>query len=517
VSEAITNLWSIPLLVIIPIITAILLNLLYRRGRAIKILAVASSAAIFVIALISPYGFQWFTGQPGVTLGGTYTFDASVFSWRLALEYYFGSLQQILIVIMSLLLIFVVFLSTSSIKKNIGPYLGLLFLLFMSAAIIIMVNDFYHLWIAVEIGSLLVAGVVAASGESISQKAALKYTFFSALSGAGMAIALALILGVTGYSNISNAIMSIRMNDLTSMYGVLYIAFAFLLLSWIYAGGLAPLHPLKSDVYGSAYPHATVLLQTQSKLMIVAMGLIILRLFGTLPFAKEVMITVSVLTMILGIVMALVQTDFRWTLAYLIVSHSGLVTLGISLGTVEGITGGLFQAINDVIYMSVLLICCEAVVYFGRGTSIKSAGGLAKRAPILAFAVVIGAFAASGIPPLNGFQSEIILIQASLSSGLPEVAVMVLMVSVATFIALFKPIYNIFLKPEPSPALMVDSGGAGIAGMALGEQVDPIPRSLYIFLAILIALIIILGVVPQLAINFVQNTAIKVVYFPWVP
>lgn len=516
-SDAITNLWTIPLFVIIPIITAILLNFLYNKSRTIKVIAVASSIALFVLALISPYGFQWFTGQPGVTQGGTYTFNASVFSWRLSLEYYFGSLQQILITIMSLLLVFVVFLSTSSLKKNIGPYIGLIFLLFMSSAIIIMVNDFYHLWIGVEIGSLLLAGVVAASGESISQKAALKYAFFSALSGAGMAIALAMILGVTGYSNISNAIQYIMSNDLSSMSGVLYIAFGFFVLAWIYAGGLAPIHPLKSDVYGSAFPHATVMLQTQSKLMIVAMGLIILRLFGTLPFAKEVMLSISVLTMIMGVIMALIQTDLRWTLAYLIVSHSGLVTLGISLGTIQGITGGLFQAVNDVVYMSVLLICCEAVIYFGKGTSIKTVGGIAKRAPWLALAVVIGAFAASGVPPFNGFQSEIILIQASLSSGLPEVAVIVLMVSVTTFIALFKPIYNIFLKPDNSPTALEGEAGSGITAMAVVQPASPVPKSIYLFLAILIAIIIVLGLYPQLALGFVQNTAIKVVYFPWVP
>jgi len=156
-------------------------------------------------------------------------------------------------------------------------------------------------------------------------------------------------------------------------------------------------------------------------------------------------------------------------------------------------------------------------MYFGKGTSIKTVGGIAKRAPWLALAVVIGAFAASGVPPFNGFQSEIILIQASLSSGLPEVAAIVLMVSVTTFIALFKPIYNIFLKPDNSPIAMEGDAGAGIATMAMVQPTSPVPKSIYLFLAILIAIIIVLGVYPQLALGFVQDTAIKVVYFPWVP
>jgi len=401
-------------------------------------------------------------------------------------------------------------IATKSLKKNYGTYIGLIFLLYMSAAIIIMVNDFYHLWIGVEVGSLLVAGVVAASGDAISQKAALKYTFFSALSGAGMAIALALILGLTGYANISDAIRFLGSNDVSSMYGVLYVSFGFLMLAWIYSGGLAPIHPLKSDVYGSAYPHATILLQTQSKLMLVAIGLVILRLFGTLPFAKEVMLGVSVLTMMIGVVMALLQTDFRWTLAYLIVSHSGLVTLGISLGSVLGIAGGLFQAVNDVIYMSVLLLCCEAVYYYGKGTSIKSVSGIAKKSPWLALAVVLGAFAASGVPPFNGFQSEILLIQAALSGGMPEIAVVILMVSVTTFVALFKTIYSIFLRPEePLPIVQPDE-------LADGKK-SPVPKVLFFALAVLIGMTIVLGVYPQLALNFLTEAALKVVYVPWVP
>ncbi len=502
-NESITNLWSIPLFIIIPLLTAILLNLIYNKKNAIRITSIISSAVLVVISILSPYGFQWFTGQASVLPNGGYSFNANLYGMRLALEYYYGPMQQIMIFLASILLLFVVMIAGRSLKKNFGTYISLIFLLYMSAAIVIMVNDFYHLWIGIEMGSLIVAGVVLASGESVSQKAALKYTFFSALSGAGLAIALALILGTTGYANVSNAIQALASSS-SSMSGVLYVAFGFLVLSWIYAGGLAPIHPLKADVYGASYPHATIMLQAQSKLMLVAIGLVILRMFGTLPFAKEVMLTISVLTMMLGVVMALMQTDFRWTLAYLIVSHSGLVTLGISLGTVQGIVGGLFQAVNDMVYMSVLLLSCEAIYYFGKGTSIKTVSGIAKRAPWLAVAAIFGAFAASGIPPFNGFQSEIILIQASLNFGMPELAVVVLMVSVATFIALFKAIYNIFLRP-------------GDDNSTQETQASPVPKVLYASLAVLIFMTILLGVYPQLAVDFLSEAALKVVYIPWVP
>jgi energy-converting hydrogenase B subunit F len=495
-----SNLWSIPLLVVIPILVAVVVNLVYNRARLIKVISIASAICLALISLISSYGYHWFTGQPALrpeTL--TFTFDPGFPAWRLALEFYFGPLQQVMIFVMSLILIFVVAVATTGLTKRQGPYMGMIFLLFASAAIIIMVNDFYHLWIAVEIGSLVVAGVVVGSGTSVSHKAALKYTFFSALSGAGLAVALALILGLTGYSNISDAIMYIQSVNLGEMSVILYVAFGFFALSWIYAGGLAPIHPLKSEVYGASFPHGTAMLQTQSKLMLVAIGIVMLRVFGNLPFVREVMLAISVITMMLGVIMALIQTDFRWILAYLIVSHSGLVTVGISLGTTDGLIGGIFQAVNDVIYMTVLLLCCEALYYFGGKTSTMYSLGLAKKAPWLGMAIILGTMAASGIPPFNGFQSEIILIQAALKAGLPEVAAVILMVSVTTFIALFRAIYRLFLKPPET-----------------SEPVEEakVPRSLYLGLWVFVAITLIIGVYPNIVVSFIKPVAVAV-SIPW--
>ncbi|MEM0231737.1 MAG: proton-conducting transporter membrane subunit [Candidatus Methanomethyliaceae archaeon] len=484
--ELVSNLWSIPLIVIIPLITAVIVNAIYDK-EVIKYISIASALITLGISIISPYGYHWFTGHPAFDPNTfTFTFDPGIPAFRLSLEFVYGPIQQIMIVISSLILVFCVILATVGLTKRQGPYMAMIFLLFASAAIIIMVNDLYHLWIAVEIGSLIVVGVVVVSGTSISHKAALKYAFFSAISGAGLAVALALLLGITGFANVSDIIRIMNTVGISGMEKILYISFGFFILAWMYAGGLAPIHPLKSEVYGASYPHATAVLQAQSKLMLVAIGIIMLRIFGTLPFIKEVMIFLSVITMILGVVLALIQIDFRWIIAYLIISHSGLVTLGIALGTKDGIIGGVFQAVNDIIYMSVLLFCCEALYYFGGATSTKNSFGIARKSPWLCAAVLLGAFAAAGMPPFNGFQSEIILIQASLNSGLPEIAVIILMVSITTLIALLRAIYRIFLKPPEVEVLEAK-----------------IPKAINFGIWLFIILTIIIGVYPDIALRFI--------------
>jgi len=100
-NESISNLWSIPLFIIIPILAAILLNVLYSRKRAISVTAAVSSLALIVVSVLSPFGFHWFTGQPAVLPTGGYTYRADLLGWNLALEYYYGPLQQIAIFLAS--------------------------------------------------------------------------------------------------------------------------------------------------------------------------------------------------------------------------------------------------------------------------------------------------------------------------------------------------------------------------------------------------------------------------------
>ncbi|MEM3040063.1 MAG: hypothetical protein QXO54_04585, partial [Candidatus Methanomethylicaceae archaeon] len=78
-----SNLWSIPLLVVIPILVAVLVNFVYNRARLIKVISVVSAVCLAVISLISSYGYHWFTGQPALrpeTL--TFTFDPGFPAWR---------------------------------------------------------------------------------------------------------------------------------------------------------------------------------------------------------------------------------------------------------------------------------------------------------------------------------------------------------------------------------------------------------------------------------------------------
>jgi len=472
----------VALIVVAPILVAVLLNLGYGKIRFSKYLFIASAFALLIIVLLSGYGYHWFAGHP-------------IFQGlRLSLEYVFTPYHKFALFILSLLLIFTAFAASVSVVGKPGVYYAFLLLCYASTAMAVLTNDLYHLWIAVEVASLIIAGVVIAAGSPGAHRATLKYMFITGFAGAGLAVSLAILLGVTGVANISDAVYALSTMSLEGFMPTIYMAYAFFVIAWIYVAGMAPTHPIKADIYRYSLPHAAALLQAQAKLMMVAIGLIILRLFGSMPFTRESMLVISLITAIFGVVLALMQSDLRHVLAYIVVSHGGLVGIGLSIGTAYAISAALFQAINDIIYMGLLFLACEAIILLVKRDPAAGLGNLISKAPSLALFIFIGSFAASGIPPLNGFQSELMLINAALSVGLPEVAVVILFVSVTTFIALFKSIYEIILRPKK-----VES-----------EVLGSIPNSLYASLFILSVLCIVFGLIPQLPLSFINPMAAEV-------
>ncbi|MEM2450170.1 MAG: hypothetical protein QW119_05645, partial [Candidatus Methanomethylicaceae archaeon] len=106
--ELVSNLWSIPLIVIIPLITAVIVNAIYDK-EVIKYISIASALITLGISIISPYGYHWFTGHPAFDPNTfTFTFDPGIPAFRLSLEFVYGPIQQIMIVISSLILVFCV-------------------------------------------------------------------------------------------------------------------------------------------------------------------------------------------------------------------------------------------------------------------------------------------------------------------------------------------------------------------------------------------------------------------------
>jgi energy-converting hydrogenase B subunit F len=295
--------------------------------------------------------------------------------------------------------------------------------------------------------------------------------------------------------NITDIVYSIRTGLVDPHSPVLLMAGSLIIFGWLYAAGLPPFHTIKSAMYSKALPTGAAVLQAFSVFTFVAIGVIILRIFSYLQFAEIFILGISLIAMVLGITMAITQTDFKRLIAFLAVGELGYIGVGFGLGTVFGITAGLFQAVNEAVITALLFIGFGTIMYKTKETELKKLGGMLVETPKSAFLVLLGGLAMAGVPPFNAFQSKLMLVQSSLNSGLPEVAIIMVLLSIVTFMTFMKAFHTIYLRPKPAD-LVIEN--------------ENIPRVTIVAMVCLLIICLVFGLYPQLATNYLQGLAMGI-------
>jgi energy-converting hydrogenase B subunit F len=177
-------------------------------------------------------------------------------------------------------------------------------------------------------------------------------------------------------------------------------------------------------------------------------------------------------------------------IGFLAVGELGFIGLGIGLGTQYAITAGLFQALNEIIITALLFIGFGAIVNATNEVDTRKLGGLLAEHPKVSIMLLIAGLAMAGVPPLSGFQSKLMLVQASLSCGFPEISILAIMVSIATFVVFVKTYYTMFLKPKPRD---------------LELEGKEVPRTMIFAMAILLIIVVLLGVYPDVVTNGISS------------
>lgn len=301
-----------------------------------------------------------------------------------------------------------------------------------------------------------------------------------------MLLGIALLLGLTGNVNITDIVMMIHNGAVDPTNPVLLFAAGMLIYGWLYATGLPPFNAIKSEIYSKGLPSGSVLLQSFSVIGCISIGLVLIRIFGYLPSVQMAILAVSVLAMILGISMAMVQDDYKRIIAYLAVGELGYIGVGLGLGTPYSITAGLFQAVNELVVTSFLFVGFGLVLYKTRTSKISKLGGLLEHMPVAALLIVLAGFIMAGVPPFNVFQSKYMLCQAALSAGIPELAIIMIILSIVTFLAFLKITYAMFLRPKPDD-LEVSSA--------------KVPKTTMAIMVFFLIICLIIGLCPDLVVN----------------
>jgi len=198
-------------------------------------------------------------------------------------------------------------------------------------------------------------------------------------------------------------------------------AFVLMMIGALGKAGAMPFHSWIPDAALDApLPFMAILPASIEKLLgIYFLARISLDLFTLVPggWVSVLLMTVGAVTIILAVLMALVQTDYKRLLSYHAISQVGYMVLGIGTALPIGIVGGLFHMINHAMYKSTLFLTGGAVERQAGGTDLEKLGGLARSMPVTALCFIVAAASISGVPPFNGFFSKEMVYDAALESG----------------------------------------------------------------------------------------------------
>ncbi|MCX5695812.1 MAG: proton-conducting transporter membrane subunit [Candidatus Omnitrophica bacterium] len=231
---------------------------------------------------------------------------------------------------------------------------------------------------------------------------------------------LCMMLGIALTGHLSGTMAISRMN-LPLNNGVTNLAFILLMIGAISKGGAMPFHSWIPDAATDApLPFMSFVPAALEKLLgIYFLTRISLDMFQmtTKSGVSILLMTVGAITIILAVLMALIQKDYKRLLSYHAVSQVGYMILGIGTAVPAGIVGGLFHMINNALYKSGLFLSAGSVEKQVGTTNLEKLGGLAKKMPVTFTCFLITAVAISGVWPFNGFFSKELVYEGAIERG----------------------------------------------------------------------------------------------------
>jgi len=304
-----------------------------------------------------------------------------------------------------------------------GEYLGLLLLLAVGLMVMAEANHLLMAYVAMELVSLSGYLLVGFLEEPRSAEAALKYLLFGALSSAVMLFGMSLLVGVTGQM----AFPDIRLASAGLDGGhtsALLVAVTLMLAGLAFKISMVPFHMWTPDAYEGAPMPVAALLSVGPKAAGVAL---LLRLLEALrpawPQLAPLVLGLTVMTMTLGNLVALAQTNVKRLLAYSTIAQVGYLLIGVTADSRLGLEALLVYLVAY-LFMNLGAFACAAAVADETGSeSLEAFKGLAARSPGLALACALFLLSLAGIPPLLGFIGKFLLFGSALEAGQVWVAI----------------------------------------------------------------------------------------------
>ncbi|MFH1398383.1 MAG: monovalent cation/H+ antiporter subunit D family protein [Candidatus Omnitrophota bacterium] len=421
----------LPFFTVIPLLAAFLIALL---GKRIKGLGDSlSSLGTFSLLALSVYSISEVLAHKVIIykIGG----------WMppVGISMVLDGLASFMLVTVNLVSFLVAIYSINYMERYTDKYRFYTLFMLMLAGMngIIITGDLFNLFVFLEIASIASYALVAFGTEAEELEASFKYAIMGSVASSFVLLGIALLYSYTSTLNMADIALVLSNKPggiMISLVGVLFLA------GFGLKAALVPFHAWLPDAHPSAPASISAML---SGVLIKVLGVYcIIRIFfniiGINNGILSVLLFLGIISMLMGVILALVQWDFKRLLAYHSISQIGYVILGIGLGTPLGILAGLFHLFNHSIFKSLLFLNSGALDYSLGTRDLKDMGGLKEKMPVTASTNLVASMSIAGIPPFNGFWSKLLIIFACIQSGKIIFAIFAVAASILTLASFMK-------------------------------------------------------------------------------
>lgn len=352
-------------------------------------------------------------------------------------------------------------LSAASRSSGKDGYYTLFLLLVAGVLGMVCTGDLFNFFVFLEIASLAGAALVAFRvDKGIAIEAGLKYAMLSTIGGLFFLLGVALLYGQ--YNTLNIAFLAERMGT-TGLTTADAVALVLFVTALAMKCGAVPMHFWAPDAYAMAPAAVTAFLVVSSQASLYALFRICFSLYGqtlNTVLLGWFIIILGVLSMFIGVTMAILQKDVKRLMAYHAVSQTGYMLLGVGVGLavlssplllsnfgMMAMEGGIFHIMNHAFYKGLLFLTAGVIFYRCGTRNLNDLGGLGHSMKWTMLFFIIGALAIAGIPPFNGFASKLMIYESVFYFN-PLLSIIAMVVSILTLASFVKVFHSIFMGPK---------------------------------------------------------------------
>lgn len=418
-------------------------NLVYQRVTTLLGLTIASVCAFALVYKVQKDGIQ------SVTLGNwPAPFGITMVS---------DMVSALLVATTLLITFFIVLYSFSSIGKEREQFFYYPGILFIVTGVngAFTTGDIFNLFVFFEVLLMSSYLLIVLGGEKAQLRGSINYILINVLSSAFFVITVAYLYSVVGTLNMAD--IAVKIADIQQPGIITVIAVLFLMIFGLKAA-IFPLYFWLPSAYSA--PPIPVLALFGALLTKVGVYAIMrtytLFFVHDIAFTHELLMVLSILTIVVGCIGALSYYDVKKIIIYNIVIAVGVILFGVSQMNETALAGAMYYLLHDMLIKAALFMLIGIVIYITGTSDLRKMGGLMKSYPALGWCYLIAAFGLAGIPPLSGFVGKLLIVKGGFEAENMWSSIFILLSSLLVLLSVIRVFLFAFWGEEKKESVGID-------------------------------------------------------------